>query len=506
MRKILSSSQAKELDKATISSLGISSYQLMEIAVNKLFEHLKLKLGNLSANNFIVVAGMGNNGGDGLGIARLLKLQNVDVKVWFCNFSDKISEECKENLEKILQISPECVLYLNEENISTLEIPVNTIIIDAIFGTGLSRSVDGKFAEVIRKINSSQAKVFSVDIPSGLFGEDNSTNSGEIVLADYTFTIQDFPLSAMFVENAKFYGEIDIVDIGHCKKCLESLTVDYNYIDEQDVISLLKKRGAFDHKGIFGHALLIAGGKGKAGAAVMASQACLRSGIGLLSIFAPDEICDILQIAVPEAMVELNCNIENQCFNLEKYSAIGVGPGIGTDKSIFPLIKIVVNSHKPTIFDADALNILSENKELYNNLNNCVLTPHPKEFERLFGKFESSISRLKFMSDFSKKHNCCIVLKGGITTISKSTGEIVFYIGKNPAIATGGSGDVLTGVITSLLAQGYSVDNAAIMGVWIHGEAGKLAAKEFGFISTIATDIIQKLPKTFKRIYEKLVM
>ena len=483
---------------------GISSYELMERAVYELFATLEKRLGNVSSLKFIVIAGTGNNGGDGLGIARLLKLRDADVKVWFCDYSDRISEECKLNLEKLQHIDSKCVVSLRDIDIESLSIPSDSIVVDAIFGTGLSRSVEGRYAKLIKLINDSAVNVFSIDIPSGLFGEDNAGNAGEIIRASVTLKIQDYSLSAMFAENYKYYGDIDIIDINHDKKSIETIESNFYCTEQQDVASILKKRQPFDHKGTYGHALLIAGAKGKAGAAVLAARACMRSGVGLLTVHLPQEICDIMQISIPEAMIDIDDdnNLQTKCLIREKYSAIGIGPGIGTDSKTFPLIESVIQSKMPVVFDADALNIISENKHWSDSLSNCILTPHPKEFERLFGRYESSLERINFMSDFSIKHNVAIVLKGGVSTISLTDGNVLFYRGLNSGIATGGSGDVLTGIITSLLAQGYCIDDAASIGVWIHGEAGRTATEHKGCISTIASDIVENIPLAFKQLYE----
>ena len=485
MKKILSSQQTKQLDALTMSAQGISSYELMERAVQKLYADMKIYCQDLGMKNFLVVAGTGNNGGDGLGVARLLKNANMNVSVWFCDFSSKITPECQTNINRYGENE---ITFLNRTEIQKLYIPADCIVIDAILGTGLSRSVNGKFAEVIDLINSSSSEVWSIDIPSGLFGEDNSQNTGAIIRANVTFSIGNRPLLSMFAENYKYFGNVRLVDIGHETKVIEQMESAWYCIEESDVLRRVKPRHPFDHKGTFGHALLLAGGKGKAGAAVMASRACLRSGIGLLSISSPDDICNIMQISVPEAMF-----IENWNGDAEKFSAIGIGPGIGVEESAISLVTIALNCRKPMVVDADAINVIAANRHLADKLENCILTPHPKEFERFFGKIENPFERLLTMSEFSKKHKSVVVLKGGITAISLTDGRILFYIGMNPGIATGGSGDVLTGIVTSLLAQGYSVDDAAIVGTWIHGEAGKIASADYGVISTIATDIISKI-------------
>ena len=492
MRKILSSQQTKQLDVLTMSAQGISSYELMERAVQNLHAEMKIFCPDFGKKNFLVVAGTGNNGGDGLGVARMLKNANVNVSVWFCDFSSKISPECQTNINRY---GEDEITFLSRTEIQKLYIPEDCIVIDAIFGTGLSRSVNGKFAEVINLINSSSSEVWSIDIPSGLFGEDNSQNDGAIIKANVTFSIGNRPLSSMFAENYKYFGNVRLVDIGHEMKATDQMECAWYCIEESDVVGRIKPRHPFDHKGTFGHALLLAGGKGKAGAAVMASRACLRSGIGLLSVSSPDDICNIMQISVPEAMY-----IGNWDGDAEKFSAIGIGPGIGVEEVAVSLVANVLNCRNPVVVDADAINVIANNRQLFDKLENCILTPHPKEFERLFGKIDSPFERLRTMSEFSQKHNCVVVLKGGITAISLTDGRILFYIGMNPGIATGGSGDVLTGVITSLLAQGYSVDDAAVVGTWIHGEAGKLATADYGVISTVATDIINKLPVMLKKL------
>lgn len=495
MKKILTSSQSQKLDALTMSAQGVSSYELMERAVCELYVHLKAFVGNVDGKRFIVVSGTGNNGGDGLGLARKLKEDNADVTVCMCDFSANISTECLINLNKVNDLGIR-VMSAKDRLEDCFPFDVNAIVIDAIFGTGLNRSVAGGHAKVVEAMNDFPGMVVSIDIPSGLFADDNSRNDGAIVKADLTLSIQDYHLSAMLAENSMYYGDIRIVDIGHDKDSLSSFVTEFYYLEKADIVKLIKPRRDFDHKGTFGHALLVAGGIGKAGAAIMASRACMRSGVGLLTVQVPLEISNIMQVAVPEAMLELDdCNIRNNnTMSVEKYSSIGVGPGIGVGSSAVAKVDSLINCGKPMVMDADALNILATDSTKLASIANCVLTPHPKEFERLFGKMSSTLEKLKIMSDFSSSHNSVVVLKGGVTAISLTNGHVVFYNGRNPGIATGGSGDVLTGIITSLLAQGYCVDEAATIGVLLHGEAGKLAVSRFGRISTIATDIIDCLP------------
>lgn len=488
----------------TISKLNISSYGLMERAVFQLFgkmaDRISWRFGDVQ---FIVVAGTGNNGGDGLGVARLLMEKKARVEVWLCDFSSKMTPECKMNLDLLLEKDSSCVISLKDKGVPAKDFGHNTILIDSIFGTGLSRCVDGDYANVISSINELGVEVWSIDIPSGVFGEDNKNNYGPKVKADVTFTIQDYPLSAMCPESAAYFGDVCIVDIGHCEECVDGFDVDYKYLEESDVIRLIRTRNAFDHKGSFGHAMLIAGSEGKAGAAIMSARACMRSGVGLLTVHLPRNISNVMHVSVPEAMVDLdvdNC-LQTKCNDFDKYTSLGIGPGIGTGRATLDVVKQVLAADKPTVLDADALNIISSNG-LLSGVKDSILTPHPKEFERLFGKFGLHMEKLNLMSSFSRENNCVVVLKGGVTAISLTSGEVVFYVGRNPGMATGGSGDVLTGIITALVAQGYSLDDAAVIGVWVHGEAGRLASEKNGVVSMIASDIIENIPLVFKRLYE----
>ena len=459
---------------------------------------------------FKIFAGIGNNGGDGLAIARLLHKKNEKVFVYFCEFLPQISSDCKENLEKFKNIAPNNIKII--KNCADIQLNTNEIIIDCLFGSGLNRATDGEFKNIIEKINNSNNYVISIDIPSGLFGEDNSNNFGAIIKANETLTIQLPPISAMFAENEQYYGNINIIDIGLCKTAINDTYSDFYIIDDTFIKSFFRKRRRFEHKGNFGHALLIAGSYGKAGAAVLAARACIKSGVGLLTVCVPEKITNIIQNSLPEAMLYIigsdtclySCS-DLQHEDLKKYSAIGIGPAIINstyysdnhyDDFFNHFLPIL---HCNFVFDADALNILSTIENFDEKLKKgTILTPHPKEFERLFGKFNSSWERIEFMQNFSKKTGVIIVLKGGITAISLPDGKIFFCTKGNPGMATAGSGDVLTGIITSLLAQGYPSEQAAIVGVYIHALAGDFAKKNVGETSLTASDIIDNLFYAFK--------
>jgi NAD(P)H-hydrate epimerase len=502
--KIFRSDQIKQIDEYTIKEEPVASIDLMERAAGQI---LKWYLSRFERSGHIFIfAGSGNNGGDGLALARMLKSNRYDVEVLYVNFTEKTSDNWRKNLSRLKTETEVKVTYLT----NSVQFPVissGDIIIDAIFGSGLSRPVEGLASEIIGLINQSGSIIISIDIPSGLFCEDNTTNDKEsIVTADYTLTFQFPKLSFMFPENSIYLGEWIILPIGLSTNAIRSKFSPYSYSEKDDVTVLLKKRNKFDHKGIFGHGLLVAGSSGKMGAAILGAKAALRTGIGLLTCHVPSGGLIIMQISIPEAMVQTDKN-ELHLSEVEKnssISAIGIGPGIGTDPESQRAVKELLSSYrKPMVIDADGLNILSLNKEWLTQIpEGSILTPHPKEFERLAGKTENSYSRLNRQIEFSKTHKCIVVLKGANTSITTPDGNVLFNSTGNPGMATAGSGDALSGILLSLLAQGYTPENAAVLGVYLHGLAGDIAAEESGHESIIASDIIKCLSKAFKKIRE----
>lgn len=339
-------------------------------------------------------------------------------------------------------------------------------------------------------------------MPSGLFGEDNSRNDlSKVVRANFTLTFQFPKLSFFFPEHSELLGKWEILPIGLHPEAFRQISSPYNYLNEDFFHGIIRKREKFSHKGNYGHALLIAGSYGKMGAAVLASRACLRSGVGLLTTHVPHSGCEIMQTSVPEAMCSIDSSdfVFSQAPATELFTAIGIGPGLGTDKvteqALTNLLKLQPSK---IILDADALNIISKNRELLEFLpENAVLTPHPKEFERLAGVSTDSYSRLKLQLDFSKKHKVVVVLKGAHTCITLPDGDVFFNTTGNPGMATAGCGDVLTGIILALLAQNYSPCHAARIGVFVHGLAGDLSAVQNGEISLTASDLVSFLGAAF---------
>jgi hydroxyethylthiazole kinase-like uncharacterized protein yjeF len=500
--KIVLCEQIKEIDSFTINHEPIASIDLMERASNQLFGWIAGRYG--ISEHFVIFAGPGNNGGDGLALARILGVNGYNVDVHIIAISEKTSTDYNINLQRLKNVTNVTISYL--KNIEQFPLVVqNEIIIDAIFGSGLTRPVEGLAGDVIKQINKSDSVVISIDLPSGLFGENNTNNiySG-VVKADFTLTFQFPKLSFMFPENAQYVGEWKILPIGLDENAIRNTVSPYTMLLNNDILPLLRKRGKFDHKGTYGHALLIAGSRGRMGAAVLGAKAVLRTGVGLLTCHIPSGGNLILQSSLAEAMTVSDKSEDtiSEIGSTEMFRAVGIGPGIGTSRdSQNALASLLAECRKPIVIDADAINILSLNKKLLKLLPvEAILTPHPGEFERLAGKSINGYDRLQRQIQFSHDHNCIIVYKGANTTITAPSGDAFFNSTGNQGMATGGSGDVLTGIILSLLAQGYSPVDAALTAVFLHGLAGDIAAEESCFESIIASDIINCIGKAFNVI------
>lgn len=497
MIKILSSSQIKELDEYTIASEPIASIDLMERACRAFTNWLVERFD--ATHRIGIVCGTGNNGGDGLGIARMLHDWNYPVKVWIVRGGVKETDDFRINLQRI-----ENIISVTEitSPCSTDLFADRTILIDAIFGSGLSRPVEGIYKEVIAHLNQQNAIRISVDTPSGMFADKHS--EGEIFRARHTVCFQMPRLGFMMSENHGFTGEWHVVDIGLCKKGLQEIQSRYYQTTLKSARKIYKPRNKFDHKGKFGHALLIAGSTGKMGACILAAKAALRSGLGLLTTHIPKSGYSIMQTAVPEAMASLDQSDHHFSDQqvIGEFQTIGIGPGLGqhpdTQKALGKLLEKASN---PMVIDADALNLLASHSEMLHLIPaGSILTPHPKEFERLVGNWHNDFERLLKLEEFSKKIKSVIVLKGAYSTIACPSGKVYFNPTGNPGMATGGSGDVLTGILTGLLAQGYTAEESALLGVYVHGLSGDLAAREKGLTALIASDLIDFLPTALKKL------
>ncbi len=499
--KILSTESIRKADAETLSKDAIQSIELMERAALACTDWIEKEISNSHA--LLIVCGKGKNGGDGLAIARILAGKKYKVRVCVLE-NEHSSEDQQKNLIRLKEANGiETISIHSSEEILKISLQKNEIIIDAIFGSGLNRIPEGKEATAIQWMNRSGATIVSIDLPSGLYCDQTSiAHSDKIVKARHTLCFELPKLCFMFPENAVFVGEWHLIHIGLNREFIEKELCTNYFFTGEEVIGIFKKRRKFDHKGNFGHALLVAGSKGHMGAAVLSARACLRSGVGLLTVHVPKSGLEIIQTAVPEAMavVDSASDFFSEYRSNEKINAIGVGPGLGTDSQTAEALKILIQETAyPFVLDADALNILSENKTWFSFLPaSCILTPHLKEFERMAGKASDDFDRNKKLREFALRYKAFVILKGAHTCVAYPDGTCHFNSSGNPGMATGGSGDVLTGILTALLAQGYSAHESAIMGVYIHGLAGDLAAKQFSMEAMTASDLVENLGQAFQ--------
>lgn len=498
MLKILPTAAIKALDAFTIENDSISSIDLMERACRAFVVWFVDKFDHSCPIG--VVCGTGNNGGDGLGIARLLTEHGYDVKVWVVKGTVPESNDFKLNLEQAKNFPLEILEVVNESDERFFS--DREVLIDALFGSGLTRPITGIYAKVVECVNKAEATCVAVDIPSGLMADGPSV--GPVVNADYTVSFQLPKLAFLFPGSYPFVGEWFVVDIGLNKGFIKKSETEHFYLTPKDPRRVLRKRSKFDHKGNYGHALIVAGSLGKMGAAILAARAALRSGVGLLSVHVPKCGYPIIQTSVAEAMatVDEHENYFTASGDLKNITAIGIGPGLGNAKDTVKAYGGLLREFgKPMVIDADALNMLGENRELLQVIPaGSILTPHPKEFERIVGKWENDFDRMDRQKRLAVQLKSVVVLKGANSAIASPDGNVYFNSTGNPGMATGGSGDVLTGILTGLLAQGYESWEAAILGVYLHGLAGDLAAVEYGMNSLVASDLINYLPAAFLRL------
>jgi ADP-dependent NAD(P)H-hydrate dehydratase / NAD(P)H-hydrate epimerase len=505
--KILPVPLIREADAYTIRHEPIADIDLMERAASRCFEWLDRNV--TRGRKIMVFCGSGNNGGDGLAIARMMHDAGFRVTACILAPPEKMSESCRINFKRMQERTNAIMHECNTDSGHGLpEISRDDLVVDAIFGSGLTRPVEGLAAEVIRHINSGGAQVVAIDVPSGLFCDETTPTGSKhaVVRADHTLTFSP-KLAFFFPENDMYAGEWELLDIGLSRPFIESAATVNFMMEKGDAARILKKRNKFAHKGNFGHALLICGSEGKMGAAVLAAKGCLRSGPGLVTVHVPRSGIGILQTAVPEAMLSIDESSDRftKVPGLGAYSSVAVGPGIGTSPQAASALKILIQETKtPVIFDADAINLLSENRTWLGFIPpNSIFTPHPKEFERLAGKSSDDFARNRLQREFSYKYQCYVVLKGAYTAITTPDGRCFFNTTGNPGMATGGSGDVLTGIIAGLAAQGYLPLECCLLGAYLHGLAGDLACAGLGFEAMTANDITEHLGNSFQSLYGK---
>lgn len=502
--KLFTTKQIAAVDKYTIENEPIADIDLMERASLQMTNWIVQQF--TTEERMLFFAGPGNNGGDALAMARQLADLDYQCEVFLLDFGEALKGSPKINYKRLEEQGKVKLNHLRSED-DFPEISDTDVLIDGLFGSGLSRPLEGLPAQLVQNINQLLNVVVAVDIPSGLMGEDNAENDLEnIIRADYTLTLQFPKISFLFPENEPFVGQWKILPIGLHPDGIEETPSPYTFADADDIAARLPLRSKFDHKGTFGHALLIAGSYGKMGAAVLASKACLRAGAGLLTAHVPHIGFPIIQTVVPEAMasIDQHDSMFTSFPDLSPYAAIGVGPGLGLKKNSCRALCDLFNEAKvPMVIDADALNILAENKAWLKKLpEGSVLTPHPGEFRRLVGETNDSYDAVQKQMTFAKKYNCVVVLKGAHTSVASPDGMLYWNSTGNSGMGTAGSGDALTGIILGLLAQGMVSVDAAVAGVYLHGLAGDIAAKKRSEFSLMAGDIIDYLGKAFLKIKE----
>ena len=503
--KIFTAAQIHELDKYTIENEPIESIDLMERAAKALTRAIMDEYSSLMP--VIVFAGPGNNGGDALAVARMLAENNYTVTAYLFNVNGKLSNDCAVNKVRLMDNRRVKNFIEVRQEFDPPVLEEGMLIIDGIFGSGLNKPLAGGFASLVKYINSSAATVVSIDVPSGLMTEDNTYNvRANIIHADLTLTLQHVKLAFLFKENQPYVGRLKVLDIRLSKEGIQKLDANYTMLEENDVRQMIQPRSAFAHKGDMGHALLIAGSYGMGGAAVLAAKACLRAGCGKLTVHSPKKNNMVLQMSVPEAIIQLDREETtfSEPIDTEEYHVVGIGPGIGTsEQTAIAMISQIRRSQCPIVADADALNMLGTHRSWMQQLpKGMILTPHPKELDRMEGNSADSYERLVKASNLAERIQGYVILKGHYSALCMPDGHVIFNSTGNAGMATAGSGDVLTGIITGLLARGYKQEEACLLGMYLHGLAGDIAAKELGEESLIASDLIQYLPKAFKRLNE----
>ncbi|NIG57732.1 NAD(P)H-hydrate dehydratase [Chitinophaga sp. Cy-1792] len=501
--KIFSAAQIRAADAYTIAHEPISSTDLMERAATACTTWIEDNF--TPSHPVFVICGKGNNGGDGLVITRLLLDHGWNVNAWTIQ-GDKYSDDHVVNLQRLQKAYPQHIHPLNDVN-EFPEIPDQAIVIDAIFGTGLHKPIDGWLAGIIHKINDHRHRyyIIAIDTPSGLQADHTSLHT-PVVQALHTLTFETWKLAFLLPENAGLTGKVHVLPIGLHPDYLTHTPARFHLTDTATIQTIYQPRDPFGHKGTYGHALLIAGSYGKMGAALLSAGACLRAGVGLLTCHVPVCGYNIMQIGEPAAMCitdrdeAMNVHFHQDVHDT-RYAAVGIGPGLGTNTATAASLEKLLEAYQqPMVIDADALNIISVYPYLlYRIPAGSILTPHPKEFERLFGATANDFERIELLSSKSAELGLYILLKGRYTAIACPDGAVYFNPTGNPGMATGGSGDVLTGILTALLAQGYSSKAAIIMGVWLHGFAGDLAAAALSQEAMTAGDIISHLGAAYQQ-------
>ena len=492
--KIFTNEVLRTVDAKTIESGDATALQLIEqVAEGAVREILQLYNGTKPT---VVFAGPGNNGADALAVARLLIDNGFSPEVYLFNIGgNRLSPECRTERDMLLSVCPDVHFTEIVNQLSLPELSRRWLVVDGLFGSGLREGLSGGFVALVRRINESGATVVSIDVPSGLHGDWNhNTTHRDVIHARLTLTVGMPRISFFMPENAPLVGEWKVIPIAFNREALQNAASQYYYVERADVKPLLPRRDPFASKADFGSALIVGGSYGMAGAAVLAARAALRAGAGKVSVFGPRCNCAVAQTSAPEAMYVSDKN-DTTITSVElrhDYNAFGVGPGLGTSDATINALEAFMKKHKrPMVLDADALNCIALRPQLLNFIPRMsVLTPHTGEFDRLFGPQPSTAEgRLLKAQEMARRYEVVIVMKGRYTATVRPDGKTYFNSSGTPAMATAGSGDVLTGIITSFMAQGMNPAVAAVTGVYVHGVAGEMACAEHGEYGVTAGDI-----------------
>ncbi len=502
--KIFNTDQIHELDKYTIEHEPIKSIDLMERAARAIAQAIMEEW--TTQTPIVVFAGPGNNGGDALAVARLMAEAGYKVSVYLFNIHNSLSDDCSTNRQRLIDCKRVEKFTEITLNFDPPELTQQTLVIDGLFGSGLNKPLMGGFASLVKYVNQSPAKVVSIDMPSGLMAEDNTFNiRTNIIRANLTLTLQQYKLTMLLAGSQQYLGRVRVLDIRLHPDYIRATDTKRLLLEEIDVRQRMRRRDDFAHKGTMGQALIIAGSYGMAGAAVLATKACLRAGVGKVVAHTPRANYNIMQMAVPEAVMQMDREDSyfSDSVDSDDFDAVGMGPGLGTsENTAIALIAQIRRAQCPIVVDADAINLLANHQAWMQQLPpGIILTPHPKEFDRLAGSASGSdYERLLKAQQLAERLQGYVMLKGHHTALCTPDGRVFFNSSGNSGMATAGSGDVLTGIITALLARGYDRLDACIVGMYLHGLAGDLAAKAVGKESLVASDIIQYLPQAFLRM------
>ncbi len=502
--KLFTNEEIRAIERYTIENEGISAQELIERVAEGVSDEISSRW--RSNKPTIVFAGPGNNGADALGVSRMLFERGFRPEVYLFNIGgDKLSADCMAQRDRLLREAPEITFHEVQSSFSMPKITSSHLVLDGLFGSGLREELKGGFKSLVQYINEVDATVVSIDLPSGMFGDWNpQIVNRNTIHATLTLAIQ-FPRICFFIsDNAELIGEWKVIDIGLSAAAIAGSAVNFCLVESRDVQHRLRHRKEFSSKADFGSAILYAGSYGMMGAAILAARGCLRGGVGKLTVNSPKCGYSVLQSSVPEAIYRHNRGELNivDIHPERTFSAIAIGPGIGTNELTVKAVgDFLASINQPVIIDADALNCIALKPSMLNSIPVLsIITPHAGEFDRIFGPQPSSEARLRKAIEMAKYYNILIVLKGHYTAIVRPDGKVYFNSSGCPAMATAGSGDVLTGLLLAMLAQGYPAELASLIAVYIHGLAGEMAAAENGEYGTTAGDIADYIGKAIKEV------